>query len=490
MNNKSYKQRNFSLSNKKDNKRKSTLEKRRLFEEKRKEVLRKKFLPGNFLRNKGPIQTVKQFQDEMLEQDFDTIEELKEYLHSRIGHIIHVYYQYEETPIGDENNWNVPETKVVRVALSTKKSTKIRTEFEQLCKGLVFSYPDWKQLTFPTRVLRRVRSLPKEVLENIDLYKVYKMYDGTLINLFFQKKWIISSTSGIELNDLTWLGKKTYEEAFFELLGDDKDELISTHTYSFVMKHPDFHPIDGHDYGLTLIHEFDLQKREYLQETALKTVPFQESLTVNEELVEEIKRQLNSGYKNVHELATNISNKKEYSRPVYGYILRTMSDKVPKHLANLSVETPLFSRFIRAIYSSSRETIQERSKQPIVDEEGLEPVHDEGFVEREKYVLVRLLMRQDDIANTIIKLCPKYAEVYTRLKTNLLMLSDKTKDYVTLIRKRSMFKNSTSNVDKLAAKIGDVLLKNNTNMQKQAAKLIVADNIIDISNAKLYSRYL
>lgn len=460
---------------------------------KRKNPLLFKYSPDRVLYEKGRIETIQQFQNEMKNEQFTTDDELRDYLMKRLGRFINIKFQYETVDNGENaHEWNVKDRKIIRVSLSTKKSTKILTDFEQLCKGLVFSYPDWEQLTYPTRVLRTVSRQTKleDVLKNIDLYKVYRMYDGTLINLFFQKKWVISSTSGIELNKMTWLGNTTYEDAFFELLGDDKDNLISTHTYTFVMKHKDFHPVDGHDYGLTLIQEFDLQKREYLTTSSLKTIQFQEELEVNDKLVEQIKHEVNNGETAYYEFSDNISSETTFKKPVYGYIFRTLSDKVPKDLGNLTVETRLYYKMIRSIYRCAKPSKYEVKTNPTIDEEGLVEIDDEGIVAREKYLIAKLLLRKDGIANQIIKIVPKYKDVCNRIDANIKSLSNLTYQYIVYIHKRSEFENSEENVKKLATKIGKLLLTNNVNPQKQEVKELVSDYIVQLSNAKLYGKYL
>ena len=78
-----------------------------------------------------------------------------------------------------------------------------------------------------------------DILMNKDT-EISRMYDGTMINLFYHNgKWILSTRSFIGANNY-WnkTSKKSFREMFNECF-HQYDELDHTHSYSFVLQHKD-----------------------------------------------------------------------------------------------------------------------------------------------------------------------------------------------------------------------------------------------------------
>lgn len=418
-----------------------------------------KFLPSN----NYVFNNVIEFQNLLRTTTFATNKELFNYL-ARILNPkrVKIMFQYKDYVSEGSSTWNEiddDEDEIIRVGISLKRNVHANSPFEQLCKGLIFEYPSWKQLTYPTKVLSQIgfneykkgsnnnkKFDIKKVLQNLNLYKIYPMYDGTVINLFFNKKWVISSTSGIELNDMKWFGKTTYHEAFFELLGEDHDNLVSTHAYTFVFKHKDFHPVDGRDYGLTLLHEFDIAAGKYVKKSHLISIPTQEELTVNEALFNTISHQIREGYPAFIEFVANIKSQHNFKKPIYGYIFRTTSDQVKVHLQNVSFETSLFQKIKKYIYNIAREEISECKIKNIPTT--LVPVKSE-LTDRERQIILRSLMISENPID-LVKLCSRYNDEYTDLNKKLKLLPAQVMNCMTNKTIMEQVKTQTDNLSQLA----------------------------------------
>lgn len=458
-------------------------------------LLSLRYSPDSLYKSKKQFETIKEFQDEMKSTKFLDDNDLKNHLFSRLGKRFIISFNYK-TIDSTEETGDKQKQIIDKISLKLKTNSKIINEFDQYCKGLVFSYPEWEQLTFPTKVLKSARL--HDIIDNLASYKVYKMYDGTVLNLYRDSdRWIISSTSGIELNNKTWLGQSTYEEAFKELALTDYDRLNSNYTYTIIMKHKDFHPLDYNDYGLTLLHIFDNTTKEYISDITLdgfQYISYQEELQVTEQLKTEIKDNISDRSDIASKLMKNTSSSETILPPVYGYILRTDNPNIDRNLSNVTLETKLYYTYMRIIYNSYR-TKFNMGNYLNLDQHGLKEIEDEDVSYREKLSIVKLMFKTPNLVYSITnKLIPKYSKIFTRFDESLKILSHDISKYLRYEEFRKdvdeKVETDPDNLSILVKRIAEWVQYKKLNPQKIEAKNIVTNYVTTKISPEIYALYL
>lgn len=129
-----------------------------------------------------------------------------------------------------------------------------KTEFNKFCaeaNGLILD-SNWKPLVFPAASPKS--DVNVKTVNNFlrkDLYNIYKLEDGTIVNLYFyepENKWVIATAKGIDVGDKLF-NTLTYTEIFNECLRKMNhdpetffESLNKNACYSMGFKHPDMHP--------------------------------------------------------------------------------------------------------------------------------------------------------------------------------------------------------------------------------------------------------
>jgi hypothetical protein len=95
-----------------------------------------------------------------------------------------------------------------RVIFTHAKTSRNKTQedFMEECNGLILQAPTWNPLCIPlpSPKTNYKPSLVNQLLDKQD-YKIFKMNDGTTINMYhYNDKWVLSSTHGIEINNLSF----------------------------------------------------------------------------------------------------------------------------------------------------------------------------------------------------------------------------------------------------------------------------------------------
>lgn len=187
-----------------------------------------------------------------------------------------------------------------RVIFNTMHSYKnnLNNIYAQECNGLILERDTWKPLCVPTRTLRyNINDSVSNSFLHQGLYNIFKVQDGTCFNLYYYQptveeveeveeveqltksidklsmvdktsvnqpmpnallpltesmpdltaRWVISTASGYEMNNVRW-ENKTYLELISECLSQINlswdaftSALDKTNCYSFGFKHPEFH---------------------------------------------------------------------------------------------------------------------------------------------------------------------------------------------------------------------------------------------------------
>lgn len=118
--------------------------------------------------------------------------------------------------------------------------------------GLVLEAPNWEILVLPT--FSPKNNVDTTIINNLlykQLYDVYYIEDGTIVNFYFYppvNNWVMSSTKGIDIGDNIF-NKLTYSQMFeeslekFGILPQEFYSMLNPDvSYTFGFKHPDIHP--------------------------------------------------------------------------------------------------------------------------------------------------------------------------------------------------------------------------------------------------------
>ena len=235
------------------------------------------------------------------------------------------------------------------------------------CNGLLIERKEEKNciISLPPRILNN-RYNKKSISGNIKHYDIYKMYNGSIITIYWwdlEQKWCISSTRGYSVGDIKWNNNtKTYKEILDSLINlyyDDVDEfynnLCKNKSYTIGFNHPEFHIFveqrnkDGyiwfiHSYNRITGHvdcsndfEFPGQKKLF------SGVCYNKRSTENKESI------------NIESLENICDNTLKYytneSDVLYGYIFRSTNCEITRNQSDVMIESKLFKTIKHLIYN-------------------------------------------------------------------------------------------------------------------------------------------
>lgn len=210
------------------------------------------------------------------------------------------------------------------IVLCSDNMYKFSRELQDQCNGVVINYnfnesTKFNILAVPPGAFDDNFRLGK--LLSDPTAKIYSAIDGTTCTLFhYNNKWIISTARGCNMNDQSWSGDITFEQALFECGSQysfSYDKLDPKFIYTVGFSHPKMHPIAtkpsswlisvslrGYD------HHTDADNLMLLPGTEL--LPPQLPVSVD--------------FKSMTTQCNNsITNYLNGSDPVYGYVIRTSS---------------------------------------------------------------------------------------------------------------------------------------------------------------------
>ncbi len=104
------------------------------------------------------------------------------------------------------------------------------------CRGLVIDYINHKIIFIPPSKSNEIQSFDEflNLFSNLDTFS--ELIDGTMINLFYHKKWLLSTRSNIGCTN-KWSSIMSFKEMFDQCSSLNYDSLNKDNTYSFVMRH-------------------------------------------------------------------------------------------------------------------------------------------------------------------------------------------------------------------------------------------------------------
>jgi hypothetical protein len=276
------------------------------------------------------------------------------------------------------------------------------------CNGLVIDTIRWKVLSVPPVAFNK-----KANIETIDVskYDVIKVIDGTVVTLYYDKKWCISSCNGYDVSQYYWMGTLTYAEIIYDLIERlhpeiiDKlgislsnsdtiyfDKLDQSYSYTIGFRHHNFHPLIKDPEVIWNIQHVNLRTLEVFYDNGLDGIK-------NQEIINDFK---------MKDITTTTQSELHY-----GYILRTKNaNKYPSIL----LDTPLLRKIKKNIYTYPSNTI----RQYITHEN------------RYDYVIIKNYFNKFE-RNEILQLYPQFAEKYKlyskcindTIRCMLLMLKNK-----------------------------------------------------------------
>jgi len=139
--------------------------------------------------------------------------------------------------------------------------------WKMYCRGAVID-----TLTDKVVCLPPVKSVEYDTISDDSSYlgsEIQYLIDGTMINLFYHKEWLLSTRSEIGGKN-KWTDKKSFKQMFGECLDKnfDYDKLDKDCCYSFVMRHKDNRNVSPiKENKLFLVEAYNLNKNERLNLT-------------------------------------------------------------------------------------------------------------------------------------------------------------------------------------------------------------------------------
>lgn len=139
--------------------------------------------------------------------------------------------------------------------------------WKMYCRGAIIDYKNNKVICLPP-----VKSVEYDTISDDSSYmgsEIQYLIDGTMINLFYHKEWLISTRSEIGGRN-KWVNKKSFKDMFEECLDKnmDYDKLNKDSCYSFVMRHKDNRNVSPiKENKLFLVESYDLKNNERLSDS-------------------------------------------------------------------------------------------------------------------------------------------------------------------------------------------------------------------------------
>jgi hypothetical protein len=130
-----------------------------------------------------------------------------------------------------------------KLALYTKTAPKFGNQKQLECNGLIVREGSWDLLCVPPlRAIRQIRNLKDADLNN---FEIVEAVNGTVISLYFDTKWLISSHRSTNITNVHRFGMtfKQYLEDIVNSVLDITlkeffDGLDQNKSYSFIIEHP------------------------------------------------------------------------------------------------------------------------------------------------------------------------------------------------------------------------------------------------------------
>jgi hypothetical protein len=403
----------------------------------------------------------------------------------------YVYKNYIKTVIENSDNQN-EKSRIMFIANRFKSNFDNPMSFE--CNGLIVEHDKtnnkYKFLVVPIPLFNSQKLIKSEIdyHYNANEYKLYKVYDGTIINLYYyNNEWKISTNKAYDANNLIFINNKTYKDILLEILTYYPEfsfnNLDKSKCYTLCMKYYLYHPFieNIHMNNNKLIflqsvdmNEFNNNKKLVINETENIGLPISQQYSMNQfESLSHIFNSLNNEI-------TRFKKEKMFSNyePIFGIILRSTNYSNTKNYSNILIESNLMSKIRNLIYNH---TFTKKLNFYNVLDKFNNMMIDKNYYNMINLISLKVFLTKKDM-NLFMLLFPEYKPI---MKMYDYMLKYMTKY---LIKNYHIFDYNINNIDKI--------LKNNLTLETNElpSDMPVNFNIlnklllilyIDIKNKKL-----
>lgn len=280
----------------------------------------------------------------------------------------YLYKNYIKTVI-EKPELETPTTEYRMMLIGNRFKSDFKNPISFECNGAIVSYNrainKWKTLVIPTELFNS-QPLCKEQINSYiknKNYSLYKVYDGTIINLYFyQNQWRISTNKAYDATNLLFMENKTYNNVLEELFSYYKDfnmnRLNINKCYTICFKYEKFHSFrennNENQNKLILIQSIDMelfnnQKKIHIDYTEDIGIPVSTQYNLPGDYT----------LKNIYNILYNeITKYKKYSKtttyePNFGLILRSHNYSHTKEYSNILLESNLMSKIRNLLYNHS-----------------------------------------------------------------------------------------------------------------------------------------
>ena len=228
----------------------------------------------------------------------------------------------------------VEKTELPRILLTNFHNSSHKRYINFICNGIIihqYALNKYKYLAIPIQKLYL-----KYNISSLNLYKIYPIIDGTVINMYYyNNKWVLSTKHAYEVNNYYWKGPLNFEEIILDLLNpygiNDMtfDDLSKEYSYTFIFHHSNFHPYNNEQNNIWKIHQANLKTYEIEKIKQLSYLQPQVELTF-------------SSLPQIHSYLTS-----DFHRFPFGFIL---FNKNPQH-RSLMMESKLYQKLKKFVYT-------------------------------------------------------------------------------------------------------------------------------------------
>jgi len=288
------------------------------------------------------------------------------------------------------------------------------------CNGAVVKYnainKKWTTLVVPLELFNSQKLLKSEMNKFImsDSYKLYKVYDGTIVNLYYYgDSWRISTNKAYDASNLTFIDNKTYNDVLQELFllypDFNMDNLDVNKCYTICFKYDKYHTFIENNF-------VNQNKLILMQSVDMKLFNEENKLVINEDEdigIPLLEKYNISDYQNINNLSQLLNNEiTRYKRdhnsdhyfPIFGYILRSNNYNKTKNYSNILLESNLMSKIRNLIYNHS--FAKKLHFYNILDNND-EVVIDKNYYNMSNLVSLKMFLVKKDL-NLFLSLFPQY----------------------------------------------------------------------------------
>ena len=114
----------------------------------------------------------------------------------------------------------------------------IDSELLPYCRGTILDLETLEPVSYTFKMRKEYEVFHREIPFN--KVNIYKYYDGTMVNLYFNNhtdEWSYATKGRLDANNSKWFSDKSFQDLFLEVSAIDYSKLNKTYCYSFVLQH-------------------------------------------------------------------------------------------------------------------------------------------------------------------------------------------------------------------------------------------------------------